>query len=154
MAQMGEFIWDQETLPKVECQWCDGLGTPVAGVASGATVILRISFTSTRHIRRLVLGVPIWTEHGVLAATFGTHSKTIVEDLPSGADHLFQLEIPALPLTKGQYPTVLVVLDGPEFLYRQPINSLKILNNVSPFCWGLIDVPHNWMRSAEVGNVL
>lgn len=151
MAQMGEFIWDQEALPKVECQWCDGNGKPIPGVNSGAAIILRIAFASTRHIRRLVLGVPIWTEQGTLAATFGTHAITIVEDLPPGADHVFQLEIPALPLTKGQYPTVLAVLDGPEFLYRRPINALRILNNVSSFSWGLIDVPHKWVQSADAG---
>lgn len=144
-AAMHEFYTNDDALADVEHHWIDAEGRRIDSHAGGAPAVLRISFAALRPIRRLVVGVPIWSSDGVLLTAFGTHGRSIHERINPGR-HSIHLHIPALPLNRGVFYPVVAIVDGTEFLYRWPIQPLKIEANAAPLVWGVLTVDYDWSQ--------
>jgi len=143
-AAMGDFIETPAAITGVEAFWCRSEGTPTSGFAPGQPLALVIRFRTLRRIARLVVGVPVWTEDGVLVSAFGTQARANFDPLAASENHEIVLQVPALPLSKGTYPSVVAILDGAEFLFRRPIEPLTVLDNLASLQWGIVAVDYDW----------
>jgi hypothetical protein len=146
---MGDFVHNPAAIADVEHAWYDARGLPVGGFRAGEPICLVIRFRPLTDIKHLVLGVPVWSEDGQFVSAFGTQGRSIIERVAAGARHEIILDIAGLPLNKGRFPAVLAILDGTEYLFRQPIQPLKILDSNAKLSWGLITVPYAWTQKGH-----
>src|SRR5262249_13433081 len=137
-ARMGDFVHNPSAIADVEHAWRDARGLPVGAFQAGEPIPPAIRFRPLADIKRLVPGVPVWSEDGQFVIAFGTQGRSIIERVPAGARHEVILDIAGLPLNKGRFPAVLAILDGTEYLFRQPIDPLEILDSKAKLSWGLI----------------
>lgn len=142
-ASMHEFLRNDEAIGEVVTHWIDTEGKRVEGYCGGDPAALRISFLARRPIRRLVVGVPVWAADGVFVTAFGTHGRHILEHLAPGR-HRIDLRIPALPLNRGEFFPVVAIQDGTEFIYRWPIQPLKMEMSPATLSWGVVTVDYDW----------
>lgn len=142
---MHDFFCNDEAIGDVRHHWFDASGalTQSLNGAEGAT--LRIQFDAKRRIRRLVIGVPIWSEDGVFVTAFGTHGRAIIESVEPGV-HRIDLRVPALRLNRGRYYPVVAIVDSTEFLYRRPTKPLDVLLSPETIVWGVVTLDYDWVQ--------
>lgn len=144
-SAMHDFICNDEMIADVRHHWFDASGAPTQSLNGAESATLRIQFEARRRIRRLVIGVPIWSEEGVLVTAFGTHGRTIIETITPGL-HRIDLRVPALRFNRGRYYPVVAIVDSTEFLYRQPTKPLDILLSPEPMVWGVVTLDYEWVQ--------
>lgn len=142
-AAMYQFFRSDDAVTDVSHHWLSEAGERFDTLSGADGVTLRIQFTAKRRIRRLVVGVPIWSEEGDLVTAFGTHARSIVHDLEPG-HHTVELRIPAIRLNKGKYYPVVAILDQNEFVHRWPTHPLVVTLGPEVMTWGLITLDYSW----------
>lgn len=144
-AVMGNFIQNEAAIGEVALAWLDEQGQPMRAFRGAEPATLRISFTSRRNIGRLVVGVPVWNEAGVYVTAFGTQGRFVIENLPPGR-HCMVLKIPTLHFNLGQYYPVFCIQDATEFLYRAPMEPMRVTLSPAPLFWGVVTLGYHWER--------
>jgi ABC-type polysaccharide/polyol phosphate transport system ATPase subunit len=142
-ASMYEFLHSHEAVTEVTHRWLTESGAPAHTLSGADSVTLRIEFTARRRLRRLVVGVPVWSEEGVFITAFGTHARSITRDLEPG-HHVIELRIPAIRLNRGTYYPVVAILDQHEFIYRWPTTPLVVTLGAEVLTWGLVTLDYHW----------
>lgn len=147
-ATISPLFHNQEALKNVEHVWCRADGSAISEIKTGETLYLKVSFESTIKTRNLVMGVPVWNEAGVLITGFSTEVGRQRFEIETGERKSFLLEVPNLGLAPGLYISNLSVLDGAEFLYRQPNPSLLVVAPGLRY-WGVLSHPHVWHQTGS-----
>jgi lipopolysaccharide transport system ATP-binding protein len=142
-AVMHEFLRNDDAIRDVSHHWLDATGEPVITVSGADAVTLKIEFSTVRKIRRLVVGVPVWSEDGVLITAFGTHARDIAANVEVGR-HSIVLQVPAIRLNKGRYFPAVAILDQNEFLYRWPTTPLIVTRGAEVMTWGMVTLDYSW----------
>jgi ABC-type polysaccharide/polyol phosphate transport system ATPase subunit len=145
VATLSPLFHNQDALKNVEHTWCRADGSAITEIKTGETLHLKVSFESTIKTRNLVIGVPVWTEAGVLVTGFSTEVDRLRFEIQAGERKSFMLEVPNLCLAPGLYISNLGILDGAEFLYRQPNPSLLVVSRGLRY-WGIVSHPHVWRQ--------
>ena len=140
-AVMGEFIYNRERIDRVAHFWSD---LPDGGAR------LKVEFFAPKAIKRLVVGVPVWTATGVMVTGFGTQGRRIDNEVAQGSGHCIELTVPKLRINRGAFYPVVAIMDGTEYLYRWPMAALNVLENAAPLVWGLTTTHYEWRQSTPV----
>ncbi|MEQ1708686.1 MAG: ABC transporter ATP-binding protein [Terricaulis sp.] len=137
-AVMGEFIYNREALEVESMLWTE---------APGGGVNLVLEFTAKRAIKRLVVGVPMWTAHGIMVTGFGMHGRQVKNEVAAGVRHRVELIVPRLLLNRGVFYPIMTIIDGVEYFYRWPMAPLNVLENPAAMVWGLMTTDYQWRQS-------
>lgn len=148
----GELFRNQDVIVHAEHCWVDGDGRTVTQVVAGAPLRLRCDLVLKYLPRQFVIGVPLWTEDGVLVTAFSTEAGRCSPVLEVDKSMRFVLEVPRCSLTPGRYHSVVGIIDGSEFLYRQPNPTLEVLEGGQRY-WGVVSLEHRWRQTVEIEDV-
>jgi len=140
----GSSIHNKDAVEVEEFGWYDGEGRGVDQIQSGQDLYFRVALTMHHEPRQLIVGVPVYSESGILLAGFSTETWPQKIEATAGARTVVELKIPSAGFNPGTFHSVLTILDGPEFLVRIANSSLRVLPN-SPRYWGYVQLPHEWM---------
>jgi ABC-type polysaccharide/polyol phosphate transport system ATPase subunit len=142
---IGERLHRKDAITDVEHFWVDEFGQVVDEIASRSTVVLRCRFKLLlpEPPRRFIIGVPMWTAGGELLTGFSTEVIPLPE-FPGPEEWVeVGLKIPDLNLNPGVYYSMLTILDGAEFFYRDE-NPVLSVRQREPRFWGHVSLPHEW----------
>ncbi len=140
---MGPTFTNSGALKDVAHFWCDESGAPVTNIAFSDNVHLSLEFTSTVDIKRLILGVPVWNLNAHYTTGLSTQLASEELSVRTGERLKFLLEIRGGIANPGTLKSMMTILDGAEFLYRNPNPDLVIENAGHP-TWGVVTIPHQW----------
>ncbi|MBU1289529.1 MAG: ABC transporter ATP-binding protein [Alphaproteobacteria bacterium] len=142
---MGPVFENPDALAGVAHFWCDEKGNEVEEVKFSDPLRLRLKFRSLIDVRALSIGIPVWSINRHYVTGLSTQVTSDTFDIEAGDDVDIMLEVAPGFLNPGVVKSMLTVLDGPEFLYRQPNPDLVIRSAKHP-TWGSITVPHRFIR--------
>ncbi|WP_101758442.1 ABC transporter ATP-binding protein [Oceanicoccus sp. KOV_DT_Chl] len=151
------FHFDHELIGAVSHRWLNEKLEEVASAGHNEILVLRIEFKMLMPVGKLLIGVPIFSEDGVLMTGMSTDASEVNIDMKSDGSVAIDLEIKSLNFNPGKYFAVVAIQDGVEWLYRKPVLPLSIKSNqglhwgkVTPdYCWrGVLTVDEN----AEIGS--
>jgi ABC-type polysaccharide/polyol phosphate transport system ATPase subunit len=143
---MGPILADREIITDVTHEWCDSYGRPVNKVSFSDQIELKIGFRSTIDIRNLIIGVPIWAVNTHYTTGLSTQITSDSFRVKAGEEVRISVIVEGGFLNPGEIKSMLGIMDGPEFLYRNTNPDLTVA--WAPFpTWGAVTVPHKWMRS-------
>jgi ABC-type polysaccharide/polyol phosphate transport system ATPase subunit len=134
---------NNDVIEEVEHFWCDEDGTPIVQIRSGSDLYLKATFRINHKPRRLILGVPVWTEDGTYVTGFSTETQKEQLMVELGKRNEFLLKVPRLAFNPGAYISNLAITDGPEFLHRAENPLLNVTQAANPY-WGVVSFPHTW----------
>ncbi len=137
-AVMGEFIYNRDAIEVEAMVWTQ---------MPGGGVNLVLEFTAKRAIRKLVVGVPVWTAHGLMVTGFGMHGRQVKNEVAAGVRHCVELIVPRLHLNRGVFYPIMTIIDGTEYFYRWPMAPLNVLENPAAMVWGLMTTDYQWRQS-------
>jgi ABC-type polysaccharide/polyol phosphate transport system ATPase subunit len=144
-ATMGPTFLNAEAIEDVSHVWCDRVGNTVEQVSFNQPFGLRIKFRSKIDIRNLIVGIPVWAVNTHYTTGLSTQINSQRFDVRKGDEVDLMLEIDAGFINPGVLKSMLTLLDGPEFLFRQENPALHIHAAPHP-TWGAVTVPHSWKR--------
>lgn len=141
---LGDFIHKSHAIADVSTEWQDGNGQAVESLPTGGRAVLRLRFTPLRRMRNLIVGVPIFSSSDEMLTALSSDQMSTVLDHEPGVPVEVEIEIGSLPLTPGDYRAVIAIVDGPEYLYRQPVDDLIVNRGPLPKYWGEFVMPQQW----------
>ncbi|KCZ47287.1 MULTISPECIES: polysaccharide ABC transporter ATP-binding protein [unclassified Hyphomonas] len=145
IAAMGPTFHNEGAVSDVQHFWCDTSGEPIEEVAFNQPYAMRIKFTSNIDVRNLIIGIPVWAVNTHYTTGLSTQINSHKFDVRKGETVDLLLEVEGGYLNPGAIKSMLTILDGPEFLFRQKNPDLHVLSASHP-TWGAITVPHTWKR--------
>lgn len=149
-TSMGETFSNEEAVHGVEHFWCDAGGAPVSKIPFSQSPRLMLRFHASADIRRLIIGVPVWNINGQYTTGMSTQITSDEFVVKAGDEVRLMLEIAPGQINPGQIKSMLGIVDGVRYLYRQPNPELSISGAPHP-TYGAVTVPHTWKRlDAEV----
>lgn len=143
---MGETFVNDAAIREVSHFWCDGNGEAVETVDFSDRMRLAVKFVSTIDIRNLIVGVPVWNINAFYTTGLSTQITSDKFDVKAGDTVELMLEIDGGVINPGTLKSMMTILDGPEFLYRQQNPDLVIKGAPHP-TWGAVTLPHQWRRA-------
>lgn len=146
---LGPWIHNTDAVADLEHYWSDADGRPIDEIRAGETLYFHVAFTPNHTPRRLIMGIPVWTESGQFVTGFSTEVADDRFTVNAGEKTVFRLEVPNLALNPGRYVSNFTLLDGPEFLVRMANPSLVVKANATPY-WGVVSLPHKWFRADDI----
>lgn len=146
MLAMGKYIHNKSTISGVTAEWLDEAGGPTCAFSQGKAMKLRVSFGIAHSPRKLIIGVPFWTESGQFLTGFSSELTGIEGYEPGQGPVSLELTVPSIPFNSGRYFSVISVTDGPEIIYRQPLPVIEIADHL-PYSWGAVTLSHQWAVS-------
>jgi hypothetical protein len=108
---------------------------------------LDVSFTLNKTIDLARIGLPVFSDTGILVTAFGFDTMRD-ETLEPGRHHM-SLVVHDLSLTNGCYFPILSVRDGDAFLYRKPLQPLRISGASRRESWGLVRMGYEWVHEGK-----
>jgi homopolymeric O-antigen transport system ATP-binding protein len=142
---MGPVFENPKAVTDVVHYWCDADGEAVESVRFDEKPRLRIKFRSLIDIRNLIVGIPVWAVNSQYITGLSTQITSDAFDVQKGDEVDLIVEVEAGFVNPGVLKSMLAIVDGPEFLYRQGNPDLVILAARHP-TWGVVTVPHRWTR--------
>jgi homopolymeric O-antigen transport system ATP-binding protein len=131
------------------CQGADGPAT----LRLGDPLVCEIEWESTDPGLEFQIGVGVNRVDGIEVCSFSSQ----LDGLPpaTGARHYrLRLEIPELPLVKGEFMVYLFLLDREALhVYDQRLIRPAFRLEGPVYRFGLVDVPHRWLPVGEDGVV-
>jgi ABC-type polysaccharide/polyol phosphate transport system ATPase subunit len=112
-------------------------------VKAGDKITVDIAFDLTEESSRLHVGMPIWNEDGVLICAFSSRVDEVEMSTCENGTTTISLTFDISYFNPDVYHMVLAVIDGNEFLYRQPILNFEVRPSTTGY-WGLICLPGEW----------
>lgn len=142
---MGPTYTNDDAIADVEHFWCDGKGNEITDVAFADPIHFKIKFRSNIDVRNLIIGVPMWNTNAQYTTGLSTQIKSEKYIVSAGEIVEIILNIQGGVMNPGVIKSMLTVLDGAEFLVRQPNPDLVIRAAPHP-TWGAVTIPHEWRR--------
>lgn len=143
---MGPTFANDKALAGVEHYWCDAEGRPISEVRFADAFRLAVKFRAAIEIRNLIIGVPVWNANAEYTTGLSTQITSDKFEVHAGESISLLLEIDGSVVNPGVLKSMLGIVDGVEFLYRQPNPDLSIKSAPHP-TWGAVTLPHRWIRS-------
>ncbi len=106
-----------------------------------------ISFDLTEESDRLHVGMPVWKEDAVLVCAFSSRVDEVEICRGEKGRTSIALNFDVSYFNPGVYHMVLAIIDGNEFLYRQPILTFEVHPSSTGY-WGIVCLPGQW-RSGD-----
>lgn len=147
-AILKPWIRNNDAVSDLEHYWCDADGQPIDEIRAGETLYFHAAFTLNHSPRRLIMGIPVWTEQGQYVTGFSTEVSGERFTVKAGERAVFRLEVPNLPFNPGNYVSNFGVTDGPEFLVRADNPPLTVRAHTANH-WGVVSLPHKWRSVAS-----
>lgn len=144
-AAMGPVFENETALTHVEHFWCDQNGEQTDRIPFDRPFSLRLRFKAQIDIRHLIIGIPVWAINSHYVTGLSTQINSDRFDVKMGATVDIVLDVGGGYFNPGTLKSMLTILDGPEFLYRQE-NPDLIISSASHPTWGSVTVPHSWRR--------
>lgn len=147
--KLGERYYDAEEISLVSAKWFDAEGRERQRFKWGESISLRIEFKIAYSPTGLKIGVPIWRadeEQMVTALSTEQASYDLTPD-PAGRCAV-EVEFDTQRLMPGDYESVIAIMDGPKFLYRNPNPAFTIAPGAAPRGWGRFYLPHRWRMTS------
>ncbi len=139
----GHFFHNENSISDIEHYWADRKGNVVNNHVTGEELFFVCKFNLKHKVRHLTIGVPIWSEEGQYITGFASINQ-FDGVLPNNIGiNKYLLEIPQLGINPGMFHSNVVIRDGPEYLYRQPNEPLKI-ESMQKRHFGAVEFQHNW----------
>jgi ABC-type glutathione transport system ATPase component len=142
---MGPKFANESVLSNVEHYWCDANGDPIEEIEFDDPIRLKIKFRTSISLRNLNIGVPVWNLNASYTTGLSTEITLDKFSVRAGEAVEFILEVESGILNPGTLKSVVGVVDGVEFLYRQPNPDLVVRKTTHP-TWGAVTIPHRWRR--------
>ncbi len=141
-AFQGENYYDENRLDEVTHRWVGRNGESIGSVKHGDEIYLEFSFKLLEPVRNLIIGIPIWDSHGNLLTALNTDVQRI--RVPPAKDGWVKGAVNLNPIVfnPGEYHSMLTVLDGPKYLYRQPNVHFRV--EEMPLHFGSITLDCDW----------
>lgn len=143
-SRLGEFIHKVHAIRDVEARWVNAESAETGSGRAGGELSLRLRLTLEVNPRRLIIGVPIYSRDGEMVTALSSEQMQVSIESMRGAPIEIEIHVPEIVLSPGVYPAVLAIHDGPEYLYRQPIDNLVIRPGPLPKYWGAFVMPQRW----------
>lgn len=144
---MGPTFANAQAITGVEHYWCDADGNTVGELRFADPIRLTVKFRTIVDIRNLIVGVPVWNTNAQYTTGLSTQINSESFDIKAGESIHLALEIAGGLMNPGLLKSMLTILDGAEFLYRQPNPDLVVRAAPHP-TWGAVTIPHKWRRIA------
>jgi hypothetical protein len=134
ISVFGDLYHNEEKISNVSHNWSSN------SYDHGGKMQLNFSFELGFIPHRLIIGVPIWNHNGIFVTSYNSdHAKYFF-------DHERGLVTGSISMTchfnPGTYNSVIAILDGNEFLYRQKIATFEVSNKER--LYGIVTLPHEW----------
>lgn len=142
-SAMGPVFENDAAISHVSSFWCDINGNPIEQIGFAQSFALRIQFQSNIDIRNLIIGVPVWAMNMHYTTGLSTQISSPKFSVRKGDLVELSLDVQGGYINPGTLKSMLTLLDGPEFLFRQPNPDLAIMSAPHP-TWGAVTVPHSW----------
>ncbi|MEQ1709541.1 MAG: polysaccharide ABC transporter ATP-binding protein [Terricaulis sp.] len=146
---MGPTFANAQAIMDVEHYWCDAAGKAIAELRFSDPIRLTVRFRAAVDIRNLIIGVPVWNANAQYTTGLSTQMNSESFDIKAGEAVHFALEIVGGLMNPGLMKSMLTILDGAEFFYRQPNPDLIVRAAPHP-TWGAVTIPHTWRRIAPL----
>lgn len=132
-----------ELIKQIEHFWCNKDGQRIAQIDAGEALYLKVFFIVKYKVRKLTIGIPVWTENGVYVTGFSTELQENIFQVIPNKRMEFMLKVPNLNFNPGSYISNCSITDGLEFLYRGNNNTLVVTSEKNRH-WGVVSLPHYW----------
>jgi len=134
--------FDKSKFNFLESYWCDADGSKRQVFSTGENLSFKIIINLTYTPRKLIFGIPVWSEDGYYVTGF-TSDRINGLKIERNKKHTFVLTVPNIPLAPGNYISNLSIHDGLEFLSRKE-NSDLFIENSDKETWGVVNIKHHW----------
>lgn len=104
-------------------------------------MILDFSFQLTYKPKKLIIGLPFWDELNNYITSYNTDYYTQNDIFEGKTNITGRIKIPCY-FNPGEYASVIVIVDGSEYLYRQRNENFIVANKDRVF--GFVSLPHKW----------
>lgn len=145
-SRMGPSFENADVLRGVEHFWCDADGNPINETEFERAFQLKVKFTSSIDVRKLRVGVPVWSINRHYTTGLSTQISSDDIDIRKGVPVELVLDVEPGYINPGAIKSMLAIMDGVEFLYRKANPDLTILPGKHP-TWGAVTVPHKWRQT-------
>lgn len=141
----GEIYENNEIISNVSTFWSDENGNKITEVRQGNKLCLSVNFTCHKNLNNLIVGIPVWSQDGVFVTGFSTESQFRNIAIRQNGDVALILDIPNFYFNSSTYRSNIVIVDGPQFLWRKPNETITVLPQIEPH-WGSISIPYSWKQ--------
>jgi ABC-type polysaccharide/polyol phosphate transport system ATPase subunit len=145
ITAMGPTFTNQEAISNVAHRWVDENARPVEHVEFDQPLALEVEVCSSIDLGSLTMGIPMWNMNAQYLTGLSTQITSDEFSLRAGVPSRFRLKIAPRMLNPGTIKSMLTILSGPEFFYRNPNPDIVIRSPVHP-TWGAVTVPHTWEK--------
>lgn len=145
MSAMGPTFTNQQAMEFVEHRWVDADMNPINRRAFDESFALHIRLKSNIDLPSLTMGIPMWNLNGQYLTGLSTQITSDKFELKAGEMSEFLLKVTPGLINPGVVKSLLTVLSGAEFFYRNPNPDLVIGPTEHP-TWGAITIPHEWTK--------
>lgn len=142
---MGPRFLNEQAISNVRHFWANAKGEPATSFDFADIIRLVVRFDSAIDIRNLIIGVPIWNANAHYTTGLSTQITSEKFEARAGETVSLMMEVDGAVLNPGVLRSMLGIVDGVEFLYRQPNPDLVIKAAPHP-TWGAVTLPHRWLR--------
>ncbi len=109
---------------------------------------LHLTLVAKRAVRNLVVGVPIKRHNGDMITAVSSEGHCEQMSLEAGDRVHMHLSVEHLGLNPGRYSIVVGIVDGPEFLYRKVLHTVRIRSS-SHQTWGNYTPSASWQSKVS-----
>ena len=141
---LGDFLHNEQSIANVSHEWVDLHGKPVHSVQVGEELRLRVGFELKYDPVNLMIGVPIYADDGRCTTALSSEQSRFAIPAQSGRFMKIIVRVPRCQLVPGRYKSVVAVVDGPEFIYRNANIDLHITRGSHPMYAGDFVIEQNW----------
>lgn len=130
----GDLFHNEEKIVNVKHSWHKEI------YQLGEEMILNFSFELKYKPKNLIIGIPIWNENGDFITAFNTDYYNI--NINSDNYNISGFLSFTCFFNSNKYNSIIAIVDGTEYLYRQLNNDFNIKEKERIF--GFVTVIHNW----------
>ena len=135
----GDLFHNEEKIINVKHSWNK------KSYSLGDEMLLEFSFKLNFKPKNLIIGLPIWnTDGNLITAINSDYDKIQVFENSFSISGILRVECVFNP---NEYTSVIAIVDGSEYLYREIISNFKVNNRERIF--GIVTLPHKWSIENE-----
>lgn len=149
---LGDFIHNERAISNVSHEWVDANGQTISSVPVGVELRLRVRFELTHAATNPIIGVPIFSSDGRRVTALSSEYSRFVIEAEAGRVTEVEVRVPRCTLTPGVYTSVVAVVDGPEFLYRNVNAALTVTHGGHPNYIGDVITEQEWCSNSRSTN--
>lgn len=122
----GPLFHNENKIVDVVHNWVDSSGNIAESVKHGSSITLDFSFRLLYSPKNLVVGIPIWDKGGNYITAINTDVAGVKVKPDRKGIVRGRLSIDNVIFNSGEYISVIAIVDGMEFLYRQLLDKFSV----------------------------